>query len=132
MAAVKLRWPVHFESLLRLPALVCPRSRWGSSQALVVPSGCRGWWGVVGVAVFQAAGTPLYMVALARIGALKAGMVTNIQPVTAIFEAWVLFGEVLSALQAIGGAMVLIGIGLMQWIDLHGRTSVITQITPPD
>ena len=89
-----------------------------------LPSTPGGWWGVIGVAVFQAAGTPLYMVALARIGALKAGMATNIQPVTAIFEAWVLFGEVLSVLQALGGAMVLIGIALMQWIDLRGRTPV--------
>ena len=51
---------------------------------------------------------------------------------TAIFEAWVSFGEVLSALQAIGGAMALIGIALMQWIDLRGQTPVITPVTPEE
>ncbi len=84
---------------------------------LPVTSG--GWGGMVGVAVFQAIGTPLYFYAITKIGALKAGMVVNIQPVTSIFLAWLLFAEVLSALQALGGAMVLLSIAFMQWADLR-------------
>jgi len=72
-----------------------------------MPTNAVGWSGMVGVAVLQAIGAPLYLFAIAKVGALKTGMATNIQPVTAIFEAWVLFDEVLGALQALGGALVL-------------------------
>jgi drug/metabolite transporter (DMT)-like permease len=88
---------------------------------LRVPNDAPGWGGVVGVAVFQALGMPMFYSAVARIGALKASMAINVQPVTAIFEAWALFGEVLSILQAVGGALVLAAIALMQWIDLRKR-----------
>lgn len=86
---------------------------------LRLPTTAGGWSGMAGVAVFQAIGTPLYFYAITKIGALKAGMVVNIQPVTSIFLAWVLFNEVLSALQALGGAMVLLSIAFMQWADLR-------------
>ena len=86
-----------------------------------LPSTPSGWGGMVGVAVFQSIGTPLYFFTISKIGALKTGMVTNIQPVTSIFEAWVLFDEVLSLLQAIGGAMVLFSIAFMQWVDFRRR-----------
>ena len=84
-----------------------------------MPTNAVGWSGMVGVAVLQAIGAPLYLFAIAKVGALKTGMATNIQPVTAIFEAWVLFDEVLGALQALGGVLVLFAIGLMQWVDLR-------------
>ncbi len=86
-----------------------------------LPTTRVGWSGMVGVAALQAIGTPLYFYAIAKVGALKTGIVTNVQPVTAIFEAWVLFDEVLGALQALGGALVLFAIGLMQWADLRKR-----------
>ncbi len=83
------------------------------------PHSAAGWAGVVGVGVLQTIGTPMYLYAIARIGALKAGMATNIQPVAAIVEAWLLFGEVLSPAQAGGGVLVLLAIALMQWLDLR-------------
>jgi len=86
-----------------------------------LPHTAGGWGGMVGVATLQAMGTPLYFYAITKIGALKTGMVTNIQPVTSIFEAWVLFDEVLGVLQALGGALVLFAIGIMQWADLRKR-----------
>ena len=86
-----------------------------------VPETAAGWGGVAGVAVFQAVGTPLYFLVIARIGALKTGLVMNVQPVTSITAAWWLFGELLSVLQAIGGGIVLVAIALVQWIDLRGR-----------
>jgi drug/metabolite transporter (DMT)-like permease len=91
-----------------------------------LPADASGWGGVIGVAVLQALGMPMFYSAVARIGALKASMAINVQPVTAIFEAWALFDEVLSLLQAIGGALVLVAIALMQWIDLRkGRAEAI-------
>ncbi|MGR8921078.1 MAG: DMT family transporter [Gammaproteobacteria bacterium] len=84
-----------------------------------LPLTASGWAGVVGVGVLQTIGTPMYLYAIARIGALKAGMATNVQPVAAIALAWLLFGELLSVAQAAGGAIVLGAVALMQWLDLR-------------
>lgn len=85
------------------------------------PDSAAGWGGVAGVAVFQALATPMYLYAMTRVGALQVGMVANVQPVTSITEAWVLFDEVLGALQALGGALVLSAVAFMQWNDLRER-----------
>lgn len=82
------------------------------------PLTLSGWLGALGVGVLQGIGTPMYLYAILRIGALKTAMVTNIQPLTSVTEAWVIFDEVLSLLQALGGALVLAAIALMQWGDL--------------
>ena len=79
-----------------------------------------GWAGLLGVVVLQGGAVPLYFISLARIGALRSGVITNLQPVVSIVAAYVFFGELLSPLQAIGGAMVLGGIVIMQWSG--GRT----------
>ncbi|WP_417520111.1 DMT family transporter [Minwuia sp.] len=96
------------------------------------PTTDGGWAGVAGVAVLQASAMPMYLYALSRIGALKAGMFTNVQPVTSIFEAWVLFDEVLSLLQALGGAIVLGSIGLMQWADIRRKRQSLTTAVAAD
>ena len=111
--ALTLHFSVAATVSLTVIAISVAEVRW--------PGTPGGWGGMVGVAVFQAIGTPLYFYAITKIGALKAGMVVNIQPVTSIFLAWVLFDEVLSALQALGGAMVLLSIAFMQWADLRKR-----------
>ncbi|MDF1722837.1 MAG: DMT family transporter [Minwuia sp.] len=97
-----------------------------------LPNGPSGWGGVIGVAVLQASAMPMYLYSISRIGALKAGMATNVQPVTSIAEAWVLFDEVLSALQAFGGVLVLGGIILMQWADMRLRRQSLTSAPAPD
>lgn len=96
------------------------------------PTTQGGWAGVAGVAVLQASAMPMYLFALSRIGALKTGMVTNVQPVTSIFEAWWWFDEVLGVLQALGGALVLGAIGLMQWADIRRNRAALTAQAAPD
>ena len=44
-------------------------------------------------------------------------MLSNLQPVTSIVAALILFDEWLTPIQLAGGAMVLAGIALMQWRD---------------
>ena len=87
------------------------------SGKAVLPASSSGWLGLGGVVVLQTVCLPLYYLALPRIGALKTGMVGNLQPVTSIIGAYVLFTEVLSIAQLIGGALVLGGITLMQRVD---------------
>ena len=59
----------------------------------------------------------MYFAGIARIGALKSGMPGNIQPVTSIVAALALFGEWLTPVQLLGGAMVIAGILIMQRHD---------------
>jgi len=83
------------------------------------PLTLSGWMGALGVGVLQGIGTPMYLYAILKIGALKTGMVTNIQPLTSVTEAWVIFDEVLSLVQALGGVLVIASIAVMQWADLR-------------
>lgn len=76
-----------------------------------------GWTGLVLVALLQTVSLPLFYLALPRVGALKAGMVVNIQPVVSIVAAFVLFAEVMTLIELAGGAMVLLGIWMMQRLD---------------
>ncbi|HZD25950.1 MAG TPA: DMT family transporter, partial [Alphaproteobacteria bacterium] len=85
------------------------------------PEAPGGWAGLFGVAALQGSSVPIYFFALARIGALKSGVITNLQPVVSIVAAYLLFGELLAPVQFLGGAMVLAGIGLMQWSDARRR-----------
>ncbi len=94
-----------------------------------LPDTASGWGGLLGVAAFQVVATPMYLYAMMRSGALQVGMVANVQPVTSIVEAWVLFDEVLGLLQALGGALVLIAIAVMQWSDHRERRRAVA--APP-
>ena len=92
----------------------------------VLPAGNLGWLGFLGVIVLQALAVPVYIVSITRIGAVKSAMLSNIQPVTSIVAAYVFFGELLTALQFAGGALVLLGIFLMQHADTRHPPSSIT------
>ena len=92
-----------------------------ATGSVQLPVSGTGWAGMLGVVALQCASLPLYFVAIARIGALESAMLANIQPVTSIVAARVLFGELLGAAQLAGGAMVLAGVMLMQWHDARSR-----------
>ena len=105
---------------LALIALIMTYTSIGETR---LPLTASGWLGALGVGILQGIGTPMYLYAILKIGALKTGMVTNIQPLTSISQAWVLFGEVLTGLQAMGGILVLAAIAVMQWADLRSHKS---------
>lgn len=92
----------------------------GSDQ-VQAPDMPVGWLGLVLVVVLQAASIPLYFIAIQRIGALKSAMVSNVQPVVGIVAAYVLYRELLSPPQFIGGAMVLGAVWWMQRFDRKRR-----------
>ena len=95
------------------------------SGRAVLPETSTGWAGLAGVVILQSVCLPLYYLALPRIGALKTGMVGNLQPVISIVAAYLLFTEVLSVAQLMGGGLVLGGIALMQRVDaLGGKESM--------
>ena len=80
-----------------------------------------GWLGLIGVVALQALTVPCFFVAIPIIGAVKSGMIGNLQPLVSILAAYLLYGEVLSPLQWLGGGMVLTGVWLMQWSDRRRR-----------
>ena len=92
-----------------------------ATSSVRLPISGTGWAGMFGVIALQCASLPLYFVAVTRIGALKSAMLANLQPVTSIIAARVLFGELLGAAQLAGGAMVLAGVMLMQRHDARSR-----------
>ena len=88
-------------------------------EEISLPNSAKGWGGAIAVGLLQTIGTPMYLYALAKIGALKTGMAANIQPLFAIFAAWFLFNEMLTLKQAIGGILVIVAITSLQYIDLR-------------
>lgn len=89
------------------------------SGKVSLPSTTTGWVGLACVAGLQTLSMPLFYLALPRIGSLKVGMLSNVQPVFSIILAYLVFGELMSVAQLTGGGMVLAGIWLMQRQDRH-------------
>jgi len=78
-----------------------------------VPAGA--WFGVGGIAVFSTAvAISAFYAGTARIGAAQAALVSTIEPVYTITLATLLFGERLTVIQLIGGALVIGGVILAQ------------------
>jgi DME family drug/metabolite transporter len=84
------------------------------------PVGGYGWGGLSAVVLLQATAVPLYFLALSYIGAMKSAMFTNAQPLVSIGAAYLLFGEIMTPVQWLGGALVLGGIWLMQYSGRAG------------
>ena len=97
--------------------------------SFVLPVTATGWGGLLGVAALQSGLAPVYFAGIARIGALKSGMLANIQPVTSIVAAFLLFGEWLTPVQLLGGAMVIAGILIMQRHDARAAAERTARIT---
>ena len=87
------------------------------------PRSTGGWAGFAGVVLLQASSVPAYFISIGIIGALKSGMITNLQPMVSIVAAFILFGETLTPVQLTGGAMILTAVWVMQWSDSRDNVS---------
>lgn len=87
------------------------------SGGVALPTASIGWFGLIGVVTLQASTVPVYFHAITLLGALKSGMISNVQPLVSILAAYVLFTEVLTTFQFVGGAMVLGAVWVMQLYD---------------
>ncbi|MBT5110091.1 MAG: DMT family transporter [Rhodospirillaceae bacterium] len=88
---------------------------------VTLPVTQMGWVGALGVVFFQGSSIPFFYAAIGHIGAPKASMLNNLQPVASIVIAYFLFTEAMTLSQGVGGSMVLGGILLMQWHDSRRR-----------
>jgi drug/metabolite transporter (DMT)-like permease len=103
---------------LTLAALVCT----GAAVTLTVGSALlgqlrpgdltvAGWgWLACLAVVSTVAAISLFFAGLARVGPTSAAILSTLEPVTTVVLAMLVFGEVLSPVQAFGGALVLGGV----------------------
>jgi drug/metabolite transporter (DMT)-like permease len=73
------------------------------------------WPGLVGIAVLSTAlAIQAFYAATARIGAAQTALVSTVEPIWTIVMATILFGESLTSVQLVGGALVIGGVILAQ------------------
>ncbi len=94
--------------------------------------GAGGWlWLVLIVLVSTVAAIILFFTGLALVGPTVASLLSIIEPVVTVGAAALVFGESLSPLQALGGALVLGTIVLVQWPTGRGRKPASTPADTP-
>jgi drug/metabolite transporter (DMT)-like permease len=77
---------------------------------LALPRTVPGWLGLAGVAVGYTIGTVFFFLAFPLIGAVRATMVSNLEPLLGVLFAIALLGERITAVQWLGIALVLAAI----------------------
>ena len=78
------------------------------------PTSALGWSVLAGLGVMHVAGQGSIAWALGRLPAPLAAVVVLVQPVVAALAAWAAFGERLTPMQALGGAIALGGVAIAQ------------------
>jgi drug/metabolite transporter (DMT)-like permease len=73
------------------------------------------WFGLIGVGLVSTAlAMQTFYAGWRRIGAANASLVSTVEPVYTIVLATILFGEVLTGVQILGGVLVIVGVLLAQ------------------
>ncbi|HEY1385027.1 MAG TPA: DMT family transporter [Dongiaceae bacterium] len=81
---------------------------------LRLPVTLQGWTGFGGVAIAYTIGTVTFFAAIPFLGAVRAAMISNLEPVLGILFAMLVLGEGVSPLQALGIVLVLGSIFAME------------------
>jgi drug/metabolite transporter (DMT)-like permease len=84
------------------------------SATLALPTTAMGWTGFAGVAFAATAGTLTFCYGMGLIGAARAAMISNLEPVLGILFALAILGERLTLLQGVGITLVLAAIVAME------------------
>jgi drug/metabolite transporter (DMT)-like permease len=89
----------------------------------LTPGALAGWGACIALGVVHVAGQGGVTWALGKVPTALAAIVVLVQPVVAALLSWAMFGEAITPLQGLGGALALCGVALAQ---LSARTK-----TPP-
>ncbi|MFC6834902.1 EamA family transporter [Halomarina ordinaria] len=82
---------------------------------LALPESALGWAAAVGIAVLATAlAVSTFFAGLRRIGASRAGIVSTVEPAVAVVLGAFLLGEPVTVVTVVGGALVLVGVVLVQ------------------
>ena len=84
------------------------------------PADAGGWLALLAIALLSTVLAILtFFAGLQRLGAAKASMLSTLEPVVTVILAAVVLGEHIGATQAVGGALILVGV---LWLTRRGRT----------
>lgn len=98
----------------------------------MIPATTSGWAACIGMGVMHVAGQGGVAWALGRLPASITAVTILIQPIVAAALGWVIFGETLAPVQALGGALVLVAIVLAQWSTrARSKTGAAPEGTAP-
>ncbi|MFC3068402.1 DMT family transporter [Phenylobacterium soli] len=81
----------------------------------IIPLGAAGWAACAGLGLMHVAGQGSIAWAMGRLPTSTASVVVLVQPVVAAWLGYVLFGEAIGHMQALGAAVALSGVVLAQW-----------------
>ena len=80
------------------------------------------WLPLIGVGIVSTAiALQAFYAGARRIGAAQASLVSTVEPIYTIILASILFGETLTPIQLVGGALVIVGVLIAQSGQLMGR-----------
>lgn len=82
---------------------------------LALPATALGWTGFIGVAVASTVGTLSFLGGMAAVGATRAAMISNLEPVLGVLFAIVALGERVTLVQTVGVGIVIGAIFVMEW-----------------
>lgn len=83
---------------------------------LSLPQTTRGWVGYIGVPLFYTVAVATFFAGIAYIGAVRASLVMNLEPVASIALGFVLLGQVLTPRQLLGAAIVIGAVTAIKWL----------------
>lgn len=89
--------------------------------SLALPATTLAWAGFIGVAVAATTGTLTFMCGMAIVGATRAAMISNLEPVLGVLFAIAVLGETVTSLQAIG---IVVVIGSIFAMEFRNRASL--------
>ncbi len=76
-------------------------------QAWNAPQTSLGWWALVGMSVTSTAAILFVVVSTMRIGPFRTALIMNLEPLTAMVLSALLLGQVITAVQGLGTAVML-------------------------
>jgi drug/metabolite transporter (DMT)-like permease len=83
---------------------------------MIWPANAEGWVGFIGVGLAYTVGLTAFFVAIPYLGATRATMLTNIEPLLGIGFAMMLLNEHITWLQTVGMVLVFVSIGIMELV----------------
>lgn len=96
------------------------------NNSLIMTLPAVGWMALLGIAILGTiVGILGFFVGITRIGAANASIISNLEPVVTVGLSVFLLGDVLSALQIIGGFLIIAGVVIIQ---LWGQTADSVQV----
>ena len=86
---------------------------WGQID---LPTTMRGWVGFAGVPLFYTVAIVTFFAGIAHIGAVRASLVMNLEPVASIAMGLILLGQMLSPRQLLGATIVICAVTAIKWL----------------